>query len=189
MNYGDYRTHSELNQFESDAILLASAALEARPIKGPFTANRLKETHRRLFGAVYPWAGEFRKGIGMMAKNRSGFTVAYGPSENVPAALKGVFARLKAEYELKGLDACAFVQRLAFYYSELDAIPAFREGNSRTLRAFTSDLSRAAGHPMRWANAGQDTDAQMRLYRARDIAVMRGDTTELAEIIRVCIGA
>jgi cell filamentation protein len=97
INRGDYRVQAELNRFEADAVLLAFAALEACPIKGPFDARRLQETHRRIFGNVYPWAGEFRQGIGMMTKERSGFVVTYGPSENVPAALAVAFAALKAE--------------------------------------------------------------------------------------------
>jgi cell filamentation protein len=187
INHGDYRSQADLNRFEADAVFLAFATFEARPIKGPFDAARLKETHRRIFGKVYPWAGEFRKGIGMMGKNRSGFVVAYGPSENVPTALAEAFAKLKAEGNLEGLDSGRFASRLAFYYSELDAIHAFREGNSRTLRAFTSDLAQATGHRLEWARVGQTTEDRQRLYHARDLAVMRGETAELTAIIAACI--
>ena len=187
INLGDFRTQAELDKFESDAVFLASAALKVHPIKGPFDAARLKETHRRIFGNVYPWAGEFRKGIGMMAKDRPGFVVAYGPSENVPAALAEAFAKLKAEGYLQELDAGRYAGRLAVYYSELDAIHPFREGNSRTLRAFTADLAGAAGHRLAWARVGHTAEAQQRLYHARDLAVMRGDTSELAQIVAGCL--
>jgi cell filamentation protein len=189
INLGDYRSQIDLNRFVADAVFLAFAAIEARPIKGPFDAARLKETHRRIFGKVYPWAGEFRKGIGMMGKNRSGFVVAYGPSENVPGALAEAFAKLKAERCLQGLDAGRFATRLAFNYSELDAIHPFREGNSRTLRAFTSDVAQAAGHRLEWSRVGQTTEDRQRLYHARDLAVMRGDTAELTAIISRALGA
>jgi cell filamentation protein len=98
----------------------------------------LRETHRRIFVRVYAWAGEFRTGMGMMAKNRSGFTVAYGPSENVPGALEGVFAKLKIEKELCGLTVGPFASRMAYFYSELDAIHPFREGNSSTCAPFSA---------------------------------------------------
>jgi cell filamentation protein len=183
INRGDYRTQAELNKFEADAVFVASAALWVRPISSPFDIRRLQETHRRIFGNVYPWAGEFRQGIGMMTKDRSGFVVTYGPSENVPAALASTFAALKAEKDLRGLDAARFAARLAFYYSELDAIHAFREGNSRTLRAFTSDLAEAAGQGLDWARTAPNPEHRQSLYHARDVAVMRGDTSELARII------
>ena len=73
------------------------------------------------------------------------------------------------------------------YYSELDAIHAFREGNSRTLRAFTSDLAQSVGHRLDWALTAQTEEQRMRLYHARDLAVMRGDTPELTQIFDVCL--
>jgi cell filamentation protein len=186
-NLAEIRDPGELRIFEADAVAVNIVELRRNGITGPFDASRLKETHRRIFGNVYPWAGEFRQGIGMMTKDRSGFVVAYGPSENVPAALAATFAALNAENGLRGLDADRFAARLAFYCSELDAIHAFREGNSRTLRAFTSDLSQAAGHRLDWAKAALVPDDQQRLYHARDLAVMRGDTSELARIIASCL--
>jgi cell filamentation protein len=188
INNGDFRDQVELNRFEEDAVFLAFAAMKRRPIQGPFDARRLQETHRRIFGRVYPWAGEFRKDIGMLAKNRSGFVVAYGPSQNIPGAVAGAFAALKAENDLKGLDADAMAKRLAYYYGELDAIHAFRDGNSRTLRAFTSDLAETAAHRLDWALAAQRAGDRERLYHARDLAVMRGDLSELAAIIRAALG-
>ena len=187
INNGDYRTQAELNQFEEDAVLLAFAAMKRRPIQGPVDVRRLQETHRRIFAKVYPWAGEFRKDIGMLAENRSGFVVAYGPSQNIPGALEGVFAALKAESDLRGLNTDAMAKRLAYYYGELDAIHAFREGNSRTLRAFTADLAREAGYTLDWSQIGSTDEARKRLYHARDLAVMRGDLSELTEIRRLCL--
>lgn len=101
----------------------------------------------------------------------------------MPGALAATFAALKAEDDLHGLDAAKFAARLAFYYSELDAIHPFREGNSRTLRAFTSDLAQAAGYRLDWARSGSAPEDRQRLYHARDLAVMRGDPAELAGII------
>jgi cell filamentation protein len=183
VNHGDIRDQAELNRFEEDAVLLAVAKLKNRPITGPFDIPRLQETHRRIFARVYPWAGEIRKDIGLLAKNRSGFVVAYGPSQHVPGALATTFAALKAENCLAGLEAAAFASRLAWYYSEFDAIHPFRDGNSRTLRAFTSDLAQSAGHRLDWASVAQAEGSRERLYHARDLAVMRGDLSELTAII------
>jgi cell filamentation protein len=187
INLENIRDQNTLNKFEAQTASACIARLSVRPITGPFDARRLRETHKRIFGNIYPWAGEFRKGIGMMAKNRSGFMVAYGPSENVPTALAEAFAKLKAEGDLKGLDGERFAGRLAYYYSELDAIHAFREGNSRTLRAFTVDLALAAGYRLEWSRMGTAAEDRQRLYHARNLAVMRGDTSELAQIVADCL--
>jgi len=184
INLEDIRDQAALNRFEAQTASANIARLAVNPIQGPFDVRRLEETHSRIFGKVYPWAGELRKDIGLMAKNRSGFVVAYGSSQNIPGALAGVFANLKAENDLKALNADAMANRLAYYYGELDAIHAFRDGNSRTLRAFTTDLAEAAGHRLDWARAAQTAEDRQRLYHARDLAVMRGDLSELAAIIR-----
>jgi cell filamentation protein len=188
INLKDIRDQAVLNRFEADAVAVYLIDLKQNPIQGPFDARRLQETHRRIFANIYPWAGEFRKDIGMLAKNRSGFVVAYGPSQNIPGALAGAFAALKAENDLRGLDADAMAKRLAYYYGELDAIHAFRDGNSRTLRAFTSDLAETAAHRLDWARAALRAEDQQRLYHARDLAVMHGDLSELAAIIRATLG-
>jgi cell filamentation protein len=182
-NLADLRDQKSLDSFEADAVAASLVDLRRNPIKDPFDVRRLQETHRRIFGRIYPWAGELRKDIGLMTKNRSGFVVAYGPSQNVAGALATTFGALKTENELRGLDVGAMATRLAWYYGELDAIHAFRDGNSRTLRAFTSDLAKAAGHRLDWALAAQDAEDRQKLYHARDLAVMRGDLSELAAII------
>ena len=94
-NLAELRDPQEISLFEADAVASNIIELRRSPIKGPFNSKRLKETHRRIFGNVYPWAGEFRHGIGIMTKHRSGFAVAYGTSENVPGALDEIFAKLK----------------------------------------------------------------------------------------------
>jgi cell filamentation protein len=184
INLKDHRDQAALNRFEADAVAVDLIDLKQNPIQGQFDVRRLQETHRRIFAKVYPWAGEFRKDIGMLAKNRSGFVVAYGPSQNIPGALASVFAALKAESELRGLDIDAMAKRLAYFYSDLDAIHAFRDGNSRTSRVFTTDLAEAAGHRLDWARAAQRAEDRERLYHARDLAVMHGDLSELVAIIR-----
>ncbi|MGA2887390.1 MAG: Fic family protein [Terracidiphilus sp.] len=183
INLRDIRDQARLEQFEADAVFLANASLKSRPITGAFDIARLQETHRRIFGRVYSWAGEVRKDVGLTGKNRSGFVIAYGAAQNVPGALATTFAALKTENDLQGLDAAAFAKRMAWYYSEFDAIHAFRDGNSRTLRVFASDLAQAAGHPLDWARVARTAEDTQRLYHARDLAVMRGDLSELTAII------
>ena len=78
-NLADLRNRKLLDSFEADAVAASLVDLRRNPTQGPFDVRRLQETHRRIFAHVYPWAGEIRNDIGMMAKNRSGFVVAYGP--------------------------------------------------------------------------------------------------------------
>jgi fido (protein-threonine AMPylation protein) len=144
VNNAGFRLQTELDLFEADAVLLAAASLNLSPITGQFDQARLLETHRRLFHPVYAWAGQLRQNTGRMAKLReSGRVISCGPSEHVPAALAAVFADLNEDRYLCELDATDLAERVGFYYSEIDAIHPFREGNSRTLRVFFPDLCRA----------------------------------------------
>lgn len=141
----------------------------------------LKFIHRTLFGRIYPWAGETRRGLGRMSKTReNGSVVLYGPSDYVDSELSRMFGLLAGEHYLKGLPLDAFAERAGYFYGELDAIHAFREGNSRTLRAFFYAVAHNAGYRFDWNVYAATEESRDRLYRARDRAVMHGDSSVLA---------
>ena len=57
---------------------------------------------------------------------------------------------------------------MAKLYGDLDFLHPFREGNSRTLRAFTSQLASEAGYVLDWTWSGADAQARDSLDKARD---------------------
>ena len=141
----------------------------------------LKTIHRTLFGKLYPWAGETRRGLGRMTKTRAdGSVVQYGDSAFVDSELSRMLGLLAAESFLRGVPLDRFAARAAYFYGELDAIHSFREGNSRTLRAFFYSVAYNAGFLFDWDATGATEEARNRLYRARDLAVMRGQSGDLA---------
>jgi cell filamentation protein len=101
----------------------------------------------------------------------------------LPRDLDDVFERLGRENFLRGLDPPTFGLRAAHFYGELDAVHPFREGNSRTLRQFFSDLAVQAGYKIDWSAASSTELRRRELILARDIAVLRGDSSQLAQII------
>jgi cell filamentation protein len=70
------------------------------------------------------------------------------------------------------------VERLAHYYSELNAVHPFREGNGRAQRAFLGQIARTAGHPIAWARL----DAQRNVHVARESH--RGSYSILREMLQ-----
>jgi cell filamentation protein len=52
------------------------------------------------------------------------------------------------------------VERLAYYYGELNARHPFREGNGRTQRAFLRQLAAAAGWRVDWSGVRHDVNAE-----------------------------
>jgi cell filamentation protein len=120
-----------------------------------------------------------------MTKGRSaGHTITYGNSEFVPGEMKRIFRELANANYLSGLEKEHFAQRLTYFYSELDATHPFREGNSRTLRQFTSDLAIAAGYELDWEPSGLTEDSRNALYAARDFAFTQRNYEPLLSIVR-----
>ena len=65
--------------------------------------------------------------------------------------LSADLAELETDNWLTGLRKSTFVERLSFYYSEINALHPFREGNGRTQRAFLRQLSAGAGWRLDWS--------------------------------------
>jgi cell filamentation protein len=187
INTAGIRDKKLLEEFERDTVALNVSQLEENPIIAPFDAHRLKETHKRLFADIYPWAGEYRQNTGMMAKERLGHQVMYADSAYIEPELNKIFRALNKDQFLHGMEPDKFSEKLGHYYGELDALHPFREGNSRTLRQFTSDLALNAGMNLDWSMVAADDDTRRKLYLARDVAVINADSSMLAEIIKKAV--
>ena len=175
VNRFDLRDPEILREVESDISALAEAELHHNPVVGSFDMNHLREIHRRLFGDVYAWAGEFR--TVRITKGQSVF--AY--PGNIERCSQELFARLRNDALLHGLPKGRFVRSLAFYMGELNAIHPFREGNGRALRVFFAHLSFEAGYDLRFdeAEAGEMLHASIESFNGNPLPM----ETLLARII------
>src|SRR3989338_4299239 len=120
----------ELAEAEADLTTVAIATLTEKPVRGNFGLAHLQAVHQRLFGAIYPWAGELRRTE--MSKDSSRFASV----DSLNRAANQLFDSLHKEKLLNGLTDEDYVRRLAHYYSEVNILHPFREGNGRTQRAF-----------------------------------------------------
>lgn len=155
-----------LSEVEFAITRAATAILGMTVLPGRYDLAHLQDFHRRIFGKVYPWAGEIR-------------TVAIAktdlfclPQHIAPYAAE-VFGQLADEKHLRDLPRDRFVSRLTHFYAEVNALHPFREGNGRAQRAFVSQLARAAGRPIDWTTL----DARRNAETA--IASLRGDNRPL----------
>lgn len=108
------------------------------PLPGPYDLAHLQAFHRRIFGDLYPWAGEVRR----VDIAKATMFAAWRQVE--PYAL-WLFDELKKEDYLRDLERDRFLDRFTYYYAEVNALHPFREGNGRTQRAFFQQLAREAG--------------------------------------------
>lgn len=73
--------------------------------------------------------------------------------------------------ELAKLTRQEFGEAMAGLYADLDFLHPFIDGNSRTLRAFISEVAREAGFEIDWEKYDLSQLTQDELYAARDIEV------------------
>lgn len=134
----------ELARAEADIVRASLAVLSGRQLPGGDDLAHWQAFHRRIFGGLYPWAGELR--TVQIAKPNA----FYARPEHIERYAKGIFAELAREDHLKDLDRNAFLERLTHYHAEMYAVHPFREGNTRSLRAFLGQLAGEAGHRIAW---------------------------------------
>lgn len=152
------RDAADLAEQEAALSAIRIAQLERRFIPGGYDLAHLQATHRHIFGDVYPWAGELR--TVRISKGGDLFALP----EHIEPYLRTLFAELADEDSLRGLGRERFVERLAHYYAELNAVHPFREGNGRVQRAFLGQIAKAAGHPIAWVRL----DAERNVHVARE---------------------
>lgn len=170
----------QIEQREGALTFARIGELDDDPVQGRFDAAHLKEIHRRIFQDLPQHApGEYRPDapahIKARALEESGhrYHVHYAPRSQVDAGIDKVLSELGGPDSLRSLDAEQFSGRMARLYGDLDHLHPFKEGNSRTLRAFTGQLARAAGFELTWNATNAGPSSRDRLYIARDKEVMQ----------------
>jgi cell filamentation protein len=106
---------------------------------GHFSLTHYKACHKWLFGDVYAWAGNYR--TVRLAKSQSVFCFP----EHIEGQMRALFTDLKQSGFLAQTDRAHFVARTAWFWSELNAIHPFREGNGRAQTLFIANLALSGG--------------------------------------------
>lgn len=139
-----------LAEFEARIVLSRDVQLARETLPGEYNLQHFQKFHWYLFRDIYDWAGQSR--TVNIAKDGAPFASWQYLDEEVSAVLE----RLATERWFIGLNRRTFVDRLAYYYGELNARHPFREGNGRTQRAFLRQLSAAAGWRLDWSALNKD---------------------------------
>ncbi len=162
----------DLRVREDDLVAARLVGLAERPVGQSFDLTHLQAIHERLFGDVYPWAGETRT----VNMNRPG-SPSFCPWDRVEFEVAYLADHLQQRDHLVGMGREQFVDRVARVYDAVNRVHAFREGNGRTQREWMSDLARGAGYRLDWtAVRGSENDQACR--RAH-----QGDRSELTAMI------
>lgn len=163
-------TAAALEAAEREITHSAMILLRESPVRATYDLTHLCAIHRRIFGDIYDWAGQVRT-----------VAIAKGSMFCLPQfieqAIAGISAQLHQEGLLRALGRDAFVDRLAYYLGEVNAVHPFREGSGRAQRAFFEELAAGAGYMLDW----QELDAERNI--AVSDAIMRGDPGPMRKML------
>lgn len=143
------RDKERLHETERKLTMLRIMELLDKPVRGAFDLKHLQAIHAYIFQDVYDWAGELRKVD--IAKGNMFCNAMF-----LSGQAEEIFGRLKAENYLYGLEEDGFAAQLAYYFSEINALHPFREGNGRSQREFIRCLALYNGYVINFVNAGKD---------------------------------
>lgn len=128
------RDKNRLHNAEKKLVNLRILDLIEGPVKGGFDLTHLQKIHGYLFQDLYDWAGQIRTVD--IAKGNLFCRVPF-----IPMQSDEIFCKLKADRYLKGSFPEEFPVKLAWYFSEINALHPFREGNGRSQREFIRELA------------------------------------------------
>lgn len=173
-NYYSIMDKDALDEVDRALSAMRTAELLEKPLDMPFSLDYYIALHKHMFGDLYPYAGIFRtKG----AAKRTEFV----PPEMIERMLNELMGKLSETDWLNKLeddeDDWDFLNELAYFMGELEAIHPFIDGNGRTTRFFISLIARRAGYYISWGSADPD-----QLLEA-SIAAIDGDYQALVDLL------
>jgi cell filamentation protein len=143
-------------------------------IEGGFDFDHHRAIHRHIFGDVYEWAGEPRT-VDMSKTHR------LWPAESIVASAPSVYGAIARDGFLRDMEPAQFAAHLGEHWGEVNVLHAFREGNTRSQRAFFSQLADQAGYTL----DGTYLEQRYREFNTnREIAMLSGDSTQLGAFLR-----
>lgn len=142
---------------ETAAIHQRMVEFTEHPIPGSFDLPHLQAIHRHLTGDLYVWGSDIRD----TDTHPGGTGIAHCRPPFILPEAERVFGELAARNHLRGLDADAFSDGLAWVWGEMTAIHPFRDVNTRSQHILFNQLARDAGWVIDWSqiSGGSPTPA------------------------------
>ncbi|MBR6046047.1 MAG: Fic family protein [Ruminococcus sp.] len=157
------RDEDELMEVETVITAAKITMLLETPYTGPFTAEHYRDLHRAIMGDLYDWAGEIRR----VPLSKKG-TAFHSPA-NLERDTGLLFERLERERCFLDLDGEEYTRSIAEFYSDLNLLHPFREGNGRTQRVLITQLIERSGRSIDFSRCDKDFLMIATVYAAQGI--------------------
>ena len=175
VNYFGIKDRPRLKAIDKLISSFRTAELLASPPDMPIGFDYLKAIHSQLFGDIYPSAG--------MVRNRDeNKRSEYCKSIYIDKMASDIFDKLRNSKFLRSIDDVdEFINELAYFMGEMEALHPFLDGNGRTTRYFFTDLARKAGYDIVWSATDPDR------YLEGNIAALDGDYQPLIDVLEEAV--
>lgn len=176
INKLNIRDEQLLQETESAITLAKISYLNMNPLPGAYDFAHYRAIHRFLFSDLYDWAGELRtvdlskKGTSFMAADR------------IEKSTNACFARIAA-LDFTALERGRLLEELADFYSTVNMIHPFREGNGRTQRVYFTQWLRHIGYDVDFSSIDPDIFMFATIHAAQGVLDdLKGIFAELLSI-------
>ena len=150
INRANLRDPAAARRFESNVTAVRTMTFPEVLRAGPLNLQHFREIHRHLFQDVYAWAGELR------TVNISKGGTSFARADLLLTEGNRIFDQLARENYFQGLPKPAFVEKLASFYGDLNALHPFREDNGRATRAVFELIAERAGYQFDYRRVDRD---------------------------------
>lgn len=162
INKLNIRDEQLLQETESAITLAKISYLNMNPLPGTYDFAHYRAIHRFLFSDLYDWAGEIRtvdiskKGTSFMATDR------------IEKSVDACFARVAA-LDFTVMERDELLEELADFYSTLNMIHPFREGNGRTQRVYFTQWLHYIGYDVDFSSVDPDVFMFATIHAAQGV--------------------
>lgn len=179
----------KLKKFEESKVRGRMLLLVQQPIRGNFDFAHMKAIHKFLFQDVYEWAGEERTAPSFWEPRMNKEGHRYFPAgEPMKVQLDKLFKDLRERDKyLVGLPQDEFVDKYAELWNEINAVHAFREGNTRSQFIFFSELAKHAGYQLDADAFAEGKPLRDEFVKARYASQVAANNECLAEVLSKAI--
>ena len=169
---------NSLTNAEREITSIKMLILYNDPISTDYGFNTLCNIHKTIFEDIFDWAGQIRRGD-FFSKGNSIFCRGQFIVENA----NRIMNNLQKEKFLKGYRKAEFIEKIAYYMGEVNALHPFRDGNGRSSREYFRQLSLNANFILDFSKTKKE-----KLLSA-DIEAFNGKYESLIEILNKSIKA
>ena len=175
VNYFGIKDRPQLKVIDKHISSIRTAELLLSPPDMPFNFDYLKAVHSQLFGDIYPSAGMIRRSV----RNKHS---EFCQPEYIESSADTLFSKLRDENYLRNIDDIDdYINALAYYMGEMEALHPFMDGNGRATRFFFHEMSLKAGYEIGWGSADPDH------FLEANVAALDGDYQALIDVLEEII--